>query len=78
MTIGASLFLLALGAILTWGVEFNASGVNIDVIGLILMAVGTVGLLLSLLFWSSFAPFGRRREVVSEEVHMPPGPHSHG
>ncbi len=61
MGIGVSLFLLALGAILAWAVEFDVSGINIDTIGVILMIVGLIGLLLSLLFWSSFSPWGAAR-----------------
>ena len=62
MGIGVSLFLLAIGAILTFAVEVDASGINIDTIGVILMIIGGIGLLLSMLFWSSFAPFSRTRE----------------
>lgn len=67
MGIGASLFLLALGAILTFAVEVTAEGFNINTIGVILMIVGGLGLLLTLLFWSDSAPLGRRRETVVRE-----------
>jgi Domain of unknown function (DUF6458) len=60
--IGASLFLVAVGAILTWAIEFDASGIDLNTVGIILLIVGIVGLLLSMLFWSSFAPFRRDRE----------------
>jgi hypothetical protein len=63
--IGVSIFLIAIGAILTFGitVDQDASGVfNVDTIGVILMIVGAVGLLLSLLFWQSWGGFGGRRE----------------
>ena len=56
------MFLLAVGAILAWAVEVDAEGVNLDAVGVILMVVGALGLLLSMLFWSSFAPFGTNRE----------------
>lgn len=59
MGIGVSLFLIAAGAILAWAVDYTVSGVDINVVGAILMVVGVIGLLMSLLFWSSFAPFGR-------------------
>ncbi|MBK5228332.1 MAG: hypothetical protein JJE05_07480 [Actinobacteria bacterium] len=62
MRIGVSLFLLAAGAILTWAVEVDASGININTVGVILMVVGAVGFFLSLLFWSSVGPWGSRRE----------------
>lgn len=64
MGIGVSLFLIAVGAILAWAVEVEASGVDLNMIGVILMIVGGLGLLLSLLFWSSVAPFGRRNETT--------------
>lgn len=71
MGIGVSVFLLAVGAILTFAVNVEASGINIDTVGVILMIVGAIGLLLSLLFWSSFSPYGRgdtgERRVVREE-----------
>jgi uncharacterized protein DUF6458 len=64
MGIGASLFLIALGAILTWAVEVEASGINLNTVGVILMIIGSTGLVLSMLFWSSFAPFARREETI--------------
>lgn len=48
MTIGGALFLIALGAILRWGVADSIEGVDLPVIGLILMAVGVIGLVLGL------------------------------
>jgi hypothetical protein len=62
MGIGVSLFLIAVGAILTWAVEVESEGINLNTVGVILLIVGVVGLLLTLLFWSSFAPFGRRED----------------
>lgn len=63
MGIGASVFLLAIGAILTFAVgEEQIGTVNISVIGIILMAAGALGLLLTMLV------FGRRdRGVVAED-----------
>lgn len=62
MTVGVSLFLIAVGAVLTWAVNAEVQGLDLDVVGIILLIVGVIGLFLSLLFWSSFAPFGRREE----------------
>jgi hypothetical protein len=59
-TIGLALLLIAVGAILAWAVESEVSGLDIKIVGAILMVVGAIGLALSLLFWASFAPFGRR------------------
>ena len=63
MSIGASIFLLVIGAILTFAVEVDTEGFNLNTVGIILMVAGVVGLLLSLLFWSSFSPYRRRRTV---------------
>ena len=67
MGIGVSLFLLAVGAILTFAVDAELAGVDIDVVGIILMIVGGLGLLLTLLFFGSSAPYRRDRTVVREE-----------
>ncbi len=66
MGIGTSIFLIAVGAILRWGVADAIEGVNLSVIGLILMIVGVIGLLMSLLFWSSWSPYRRSDTVVRE------------
>jgi hypothetical protein len=68
MGIGVSLFLIAVGAVLAWAVDVSAEAIDVNTIGIILLIVGVVGLLLSLLFWSSFAPLRRRDDstVVRE------------
>ena len=48
MGIGVSLILIAVGAILTWAVSADVSGVDLQTVGVILMVVGAVGALLSL------------------------------
>ncbi len=56
MTIGAGIFLIAVGAILYFATNIHVQGVSIDTIGLILMAAGLVGLLIGLfqeIVWSS-------------------------
>ncbi|GIE32161.1 hypothetical protein Ait01nite_052060 [Actinoplanes italicus] len=60
MGIGASIFLLAVGAILAFAVEADISGLDIGVIGWILMLAGLAGLVITLAFWSN-----RRRTVVT-------------
>jgi Domain of unknown function (DUF6458) len=50
MTIGSSIFLIAVGAILRYAVTATVSGISIQTIGLILMLAGIVGLVLSLLY----------------------------
>jgi hypothetical protein len=42
MGIGAGLFLIAVGAILTFAVEAEVSGIDISVVGVICMAIGAV------------------------------------
>ena len=60
MGIGVSIFLMAVGAILAFAVNVTTSGLDLDTVGVILMIVGAIGLVTSLLFWSSFSPYGRR------------------
>jgi len=73
MGIGVSLILIAVGAILTWAVSATVSGVDINTIGVILMVVGAAGLLISLVFWSSWGgPPARRRTTTVDDV-PPPG-----
>jgi hypothetical protein len=55
---------------LTFAVEVSASGFNINTVGIILMLAGGLGLLLSLLFWSSFSPWRRRRTVTRGDTVM--------
>ena len=64
MGVGVSLLLIAAGAILTWAVSAEASGVDLNTVGVILMVVGAAGLLLSLVFWSSWGGFGTHRKAV--------------
>jgi hypothetical protein len=65
MGISTSLILAALGAILIWAVEVSVAGVSLTAIGWILLIVGAIGVLLSLIFWSSWGGFGGRdRETV--------------
>ena len=48
MAIGTSLFLLAVGAILKFAVEITLAGIDLQVVGVILMVIGGFGLVLSL------------------------------
>jgi len=58
MGLGVSIFLIAVGAILAWAVDVNTNGIDLNLVGVILMVVGILGLLLSLIFWSSWGGFG--------------------
>lgn len=67
MGLGVGLILAAVGAVLAFAVNATVSGVDIHTIGWILLIVGIVGILLSLIFWSSWAGpgyFSRRRTVT--------------
>ncbi len=66
MGIGVSVFLIALGAILTFAVDTAVDGFNLDAVGVILMVVGALGLLATLLV------FGPRRAtgVVRERTYV--------
>ena len=57
MGISLSLFFIAAGAVLTWAVSADVSGVNIQAVGVILLIVGILGFLVSLVFWSSWGGF---------------------
>jgi hypothetical protein len=67
MGLGTSMFLVAVGAILKWGVTAPSENFDINMIGLILMIVGIVGAALSLAFWNSWGGFGRRSTTVTED-----------
>lgn len=60
MYIGVSIFLIALGAILTFAVNFAISGLDINVVGIILMIVGVIGLIVDLAIWGP-----RRRRIAT-------------
>jgi Domain of unknown function (DUF6458) len=84
MGFGVGLILTAVGAILAWAVTASPNGVNVNTVGYILLVVGIVGMLVSLVFWSSWAgpgyftrrtyldddvePVRRRRRVIDEDV----------
>jgi hypothetical protein len=77
MGFGVSIFLVAAGAILAWAVNSNVSGVNIHTIGWILLVVGILGLVVSMIFWSSWAGPGystrRRGPYYYDDAPPPPG-----
>jgi Flp pilus assembly protein protease CpaA len=56
MTIGTSLFLIAVGAILKYAVTASVSGVKLQTVGLILMIVGGIGLIIGLYLYSRGRP----------------------
>ncbi len=58
MGTAVSLLMIAAGAIMAWAVSTTASGFSIHTVGIILMVVGAVGLVLSIIFWSSWGGSG--------------------
>lgn len=60
MGIGGSIFLIALGAILAFAVNADISGLDINIVGYVLMLAGLAGLIITIWFWQS-----RRRAVVT-------------
>lgn len=66
MGIGFSIFLLALGGILTFAVHATLAGLDINTVGVILMAAGALGLVLTMVV---FAP--RRRNSVTQTQVTP-------
>jgi len=73
MTIGTSILLIAIGAILKWAVTAHTNGFNIQTAGTVLLIVGCVGLILSLIY--TFAWTRRDRDVYDDRaVRRPPPP----
>ena len=67
MGLVVSLILIAVGAILVWGVNAESTDFNVDAVGVILMIVGLIAFVLSLLMWRSWwgpGAFVSRRTYV--------------
>ena len=65
VTVGASLFLIAAGAILRYAVTWRNSDVDIPAVGLILLIVGVIGLIVSIAYMVMATD--RRRDTVVRE-----------
>jgi hypothetical protein len=68
MTIGSSIVLMAVGAILKWAVTAHVSGFNLQTAGTILFVLGILGLVLSLLYtfvWS------RQNRATTTRTYVP-------
>jgi hypothetical protein len=66
MTVGTSIFLIAVGAILKFAVHAHVSGLSLQTVGIILMVAGVIGLILSF-FWLTAWRDRRRRGVVVDD-----------
>ena len=64
MTIGAGIFLIAVGAILRYATNLNVEGISIDTVGLILMIAGAAGLVLG--FFQEVVWSGRQERREAE------------
>jgi len=76
MGLGVGIFLIAVGAILAFAVNATSGAVDVHTVGWILMSVGFVSILLSLLFWQSWAGPGywTRRRTYIDDGHAPGPP----
>jgi Domain of unknown function (DUF6458) len=74
MGIGAGILLIAIGAILAFAVNWHVSGLDLHVVGWVLMIVGVLGLILFFGFWNRR---GGGRAVVTNRAYpaqsVPPG-----
>jgi hypothetical protein len=64
---GVSLFFIAVGAILTFAIDGDTEGFNLDAVGVILMVTGLLGMLWSLVVWDDWRP-ARRRNYADDDV----------
>ncbi len=69
MSIGTSIVLIAVGAILKFAVTATVSGIDLATVGLILLLVGIAGLVISMLWLGTFA--GRRAAVEPAPIDQP-------
>src|SRR5438067_10097255 len=74
MTIGTSIVLIAVGAILKYAVTAHVSGIDLQTVGTILMLVGILGLILSLIYTFAWSGGTRRRERTDYYDGPPPPP----
>ena len=76
MGLGVGIFLIAVGAILTFAINADTDAVNLDTVGWILMGIGLASVLLSMIFWSSWAGPGywSRRRTTYVDDGPPAGP----
>jgi cytoskeletal protein RodZ len=68
MTIGSSIVLIAVGAILKWAVTAHVSWINLQTAGTVLFVLGILGLLLSVLYtfvWS------RQNRTTTTRTYVP-------
>jgi hypothetical protein len=74
MSIGASIFLIAVGAIVRYAFTFSIEGVDREALGLILMIAGFAGLGISILYMLMSSNRSRRDDEYYQQPPPPPGP----
>jgi uncharacterized membrane protein YidH (DUF202 family) len=67
LTFAASIFLIAVGAILRFATHFHVKGLDLRTIGLILMIVGVLGLVIAIWQWAALSRRSRRSEVLVDD-----------
>ncbi len=72
MTIGGSIALIVIGAILTWGVTWHPTYVDLQAIGVILMIAGVAGLIISIAFTVNRRRGRARADVYEERRYTEP------
>jgi len=68
MGFAISLLLIGVGAVLTFAVDATANGVDLDMVGWILMGLGAIGLIASIIVYSSWSTGVRRRAVTERRT----------
>jgi hypothetical protein len=77
MTVGGSLLLIAVGAILRYATNLSVKGIDIDEVGLILMIVGIIGFVIALIYDMVTArERSRWYRVWERDRYAAPGPDS--
>jgi hypothetical protein len=74
MSIGASIFLIAVGAIVRYAFTFEIEGVDREALGLILMIAGAIGLALSILYMMMWSDRRRHDQAYYDAAAPPPPP----
>jgi hypothetical protein len=62
MGLGTSIVLIAVGAILKYAVSWTVEGIDLQVVGTILLIIGILGLIISLVYMFAF----NRREAPAD------------
>ena len=67
MTFAASIFLIAVGAILRFATHIHVKGLDLHTVGLILLIVGVIGLIIAIWQWAVWSRRSRQNEVLVDD-----------